>query len=199
MSERLFETSGRLDMHDGRVLIDNSRFAVIMGLAIDSILFAGLIGAYFVLRASAMHWPPPELLQFTPGFALASGLALFAAAIALLLAIRAQSANRLSNMRLGLLASLLALMVFLGLNGSDWLTVISAERTSHTLFGGIYFMITGIFHLHVVGAMIYIAVKFRKVLRWQSYTRSSMSIQHLLYFMSVLASIWTAIFFIVYP
>lgn len=186
-------------MHDGHVLIENSRYAVFMGLAIDLILFAGLIGAYLVLRASSSQWPPPELSHFSFGFPIASAISLWLSAVALVISIRAQAANRLNQMRMGLLAALLILMVFLGLNGSDWVTVMHHERLAHTLFGGIYFMVTGIFHLHVVAGMIYTMAKLRQVSRWKQYTRSTLSVQHLLYFFSLLAGIWVAIFFVVYP
>jgi cytochrome c oxidase subunit 3 len=199
MSERLFETSGLLDMHDGHVLVDSSRFAVLIGLAIDVILFAGLLGAYLVLRASSPQWPPPELSHFRLAFPLGSAAALWLSAVSLIFAIRAQTANQLGQMRFGLLAAILVLMVFLGLNGSDWVTVIRYERVTHTLFGGIYFMVTGIFHIHIVAGMTYIALKLRQVLRWKQYTRSTLSIQHLLYFFSVLAGIWVAILYVVYP
>jgi cytochrome c oxidase subunit 3 len=199
MSERLFQTSGLLDMHNGRVLVDNSRLAVIMALAIDMILFAGLLGAYLVLRAGAGTWPPPELSHFTLGFPIASEGTLALAIVALGFSIYAQSANKLGELRFGLLATMLFLMVFLGLNGSDWITVMTAERTSHTLFGGIYFMITGIFHLHILAGLVYAGAKLRQALHWKHYTRSTLSIQHLLYFYSLLATVWIAIFFIVYP
>lgn len=186
-------------MHNGRVLVDNSRFAVMMALVIDSILFAGLLGAYMVLRAGAGNWPPPELSHFSLGFPLASEVSLGLAIIALGFSIYAQSANKLGALRFGLLASMLSLMIFLGLNGSDWITVMTAERVTHTLFGGIYFMITGIFHMHVMVGLFYAGVKLRQALRWKHYTRSTLSIQHLLYFYTLLAGMWMAIFFIVYP
>jgi cytochrome c oxidase subunit 3 len=199
MSERAYNSSSLLDMHGGHVLVDNSRFAVMMALAIDAILFAGLLGAYVVLRSGAVHWPPVELSHFKLSFAIASAASLWLASIALVLAIRAQSANRLQQMRVMLILSILILGAFLVLNGSDWVTVIQSERMTHTLFGGIYFMVTGIFHLHVIAGMVYTVKKLRQVLRWRHYTRSTLSIQHLMYFYSLLTGIWMAIFFVVYP
>lgn len=199
MSERVYNSTNLLDMHGGHVLVDNARFAVFMALAIDVILFAGLIGAYLVLRAGAAQWPPTELSHFDLTFPLGSAATLWFASIALVLSIRAQTANRLIQLRAMLVTAIVLLAGFLALNGIDWAIVMHSERATHTLFGGIYFMVTGIFHLHVIAGMIYTAKKLHQVLRWKQYTRSTMSIQHLMYFYSLLSGIWLAIFFVVYP
>ena len=200
MSEILYEQPGLMagNTRDGQSLIDNSRFVFLMGLAVDVMLFCGLIGGYFVLRGGTPAWPPPDLPHLNAGLVGIGSLALAIAAAFLSLTVNAQNRNELIRMRVSLILSLLFLAVFLTLNAVEWRSLLVDGLRVRTIFGGIYFVITGVFHIHIIGGMIYILLKFRRSLQWKRYTRSTVSITHLAYFIYAMLFVWLGIYGVVY-
>ena len=200
MAETQFEQSGLVagSRNSGHALIDNGRFAFILGLAVDVMMFGGLLGAYFVLRGTATLWPPPALPQLTPVLVGLSGGCLIASAVFMSITVRAQYQNNLSGMRLSLAAAVVMIATFLAINAIEWSHLLSNEATLRSVFGGIYFMITGIFHAHIVVGLAFGASKLRRILHWRRYTRSTNSLVHLSYFFYAMSLVWFAIFSVVY-
>jgi cytochrome c oxidase subunit 3 len=196
MSETLFESG--FVTHPSGALIDNSRFLFLIGLAIDVMLFAGVIGAYFVLRGGTNIWPPRDLPLLHRSLVGMSTVALGFASIFLGVTLSAQHRNALRTMWLALMAGLFFLTIFLTLNGIEWKMLLENGLPVRTIFGGIYFVLTGIFHLHILGCLIYVLSTYRRTLRWRHYTRSSVSIAHLAYFVSAMFVVWIGIYGVIY-
>src|SRR5439155_16382474 len=99
MSETLYESSGFVaGTHPSGALIDNSRFLFLIGLAIDVMLFAGVIGAYFVLCGGTDVWPPRDLPVLHRNLVGISTIALGLAAVFLGVTLYAQNRNALRTM-----------------------------------------------------------------------------------------------------
>ncbi|SRR5579883_1252749 len=197
MSETLFEQPG-LVTGGPQALIDNSRFLFFIGLAVDAMIFAGLVGAYFVLRGGATTWPPADLPHLHTALVARSIICLAAAAILLGISVIMQNRNALKSMRASLLVAVIALAGFLVLNALEWESLLSNGIPVRTVFGGIYFLVTGVFHLHILACMVYILSKYRWTLHWRRYTRSALSYLHLSYFVSAMLVIWLGIFGVIY-
>ncbi|HWF44433.1 MAG TPA: cytochrome c oxidase subunit 3 [Candidatus Kapabacteria bacterium] len=201
MSEILYEQPGFRagSTHPGsETLIDNSRFVFLIGLAVDVMLFAGLIGGYFVLRGGTQVWPPTDLPHLNKELIGLSSISLALGAFFLSLTVQAQNRNELIRMRASLIISLIFLTVFLGMNAIEWKNLLTGGLQVRTVFGGIYFLVTGVFHIHILAGMCYILLKYRRTLRWKYYTRSTVSIAHLSYFMYAMLIVWLGIYGVVY-
>jgi cytochrome c oxidase subunit III len=201
MSEILYEQPGLRagSTHPGsETLIDNSRFVFLIGLAVDVMLFAGLIGAYFVLRGGTQVWPPTDLPHLNKSLIGLSSMSLALGAVFLSLTVHAQNRNELIRMRASLILSLLFLATFLAMNAIEWRNLLAFGLHIRTIFGGIYFLITGVFHIHILAGMCYILLKYRRTLRWKYYTRSTVSIAHLSYFMYAMLIVWLSLYSVVY-
>ncbi|HEY3874896.1 MAG TPA: hypothetical protein VGM92_05435 [Candidatus Kapabacteria bacterium] len=199
MSASLFEEHGLVaDGPPSAPPVDNSQFLFFIGLAVDTVLFITFAGGYFLLRASAPSWPPPDLPHLHPALVGWSAIALFLGAVLLTVAVIAQHKNALRTMRGSLMLSIIFLTTFLGLNAIEWRSIFASGLPIRTIFGGIYFVLTGLFHVHIAGCMLYIISKYRWTRRWRRYTRSSISIARLSYFIDAMLVLWLAIFGVIY-
>ncbi len=199
MSISLYEEQGSIgELPHALEVVDNSRFLFFIALAIDAMLFIAFTGGFLLLRGSAIAWPPADLPHLHRAMIGISSGALAIAALLLTLTVRAQNRNALRLMRATLVLSLGFLAVFLALNILEWKSLFADGLPIRTVFGGLYFVITGAFHLHIAGCMLYILSKYRWTLRWRRYTRSAVSIAHLAYFVCAMLVLWTGIYAVIY-
>lgn len=199
MSTSLYEEHGLLaDEPPSAPPVDTSQFVFFIGLTIDAVLFVTFAGGFFLLRASAPNWPPPDLPHLHKSLIAISAIALFLGAAFLNITVLAQNRNALRTLRASLIASIIFLFAFLGINAYEWRTIFSTGLPIRTIFGGIYFLLTGLFHVHIAGTIFYIARKYRWTLRWERYTRSSVSIARLSWFMDALVILWLVIYSVIY-
>jgi cytochrome c oxidase subunit 3 len=199
MSTSLYEEPGSLA---GEVPsappFDSTRFFFLVGLAIDVILFATFTAGFFVLRASAVAWPPADLKHLHKGLIGLSTISIMLAAVLLSFTVYAQNRNALRWMRATLMMSLVFLTAFLCLNAFEWNSMFATGLPIRTIFGGLYFVLTGLFHVHIALGMLYIINKYRWTLHWRRYTRSSASIARLSYFMDAMFLLWVGIYVVIY-
>ncbi len=133
-------------------------------LAADAMSFGGLLAGYGALRAGAIDWPnPSEVL----GISLTAFMT-FLLICSSLTMVKALSAIRHGNragMRNYLLLTILAGVIFLGLQAYEWNHLIhglgigfaSNPFGSH-LFGTTFFAITGLHGAHVTAGVIYLMI-----------------------------------------
>jgi heme/copper-type cytochrome/quinol oxidase subunit 3 len=110
----------------------------------------------------------------------------------------AQNRNALQWMRASLIMSLIFLTTFLYLNGFEWNNLFATGLPIRTIFGGLYFVLTGLFHVHIALGILYVVNKYRWTLHWRHYTRSSASIARLSYFMDAMFLLWIGIYAVIY-
>jgi cytochrome c oxidase subunit 3 len=200
MSDLLYEEYGLAasELPSAPVLGDSERFLFFIGLALDVIFFGTLTAGYFFLRTSAPAWPPADLPHLHTSMIGASTICIIIATALLALTVFAQNRNALRLMRTSLVLALLFLAGFLVLNATEWRELIASGLPVRTVFGGIYFVLTGLFYFHIAACTIYILSKYRWTLHWRRYTRSAASIAHLSYFMDAMLLIWLGIYYVIY-
>lgn len=140
-------------------VISNARLGLMMFIGAEVMFFAGLIGAFLVLRLSSDVWPPPSqprLPVWITGFntlvLLVSGLAMHRA----LLAARLRDQVRLSGW---LLTAALLGGLFLCIQGYEWVRLIGFGLTMWSgLYGSTFYALIGLHGLHVLGALAWVAV-----------------------------------------
>ncbi|HET6402619.1 MAG TPA: hypothetical protein VFH95_14640 [Candidatus Kapabacteria bacterium] len=200
MSDLLYEEHGftASELPSAPVLVDSGRFVFFIALSLDVILFGTFTAGYFFLRVSAPAWPPADLPHLRTSLAGAATICIAIATLLLALTVFAQNRNALRSMRASLVLALIFLAGFLVLNASEWKELIATGLPIRTVFGGMYFVLTGLFHFHIIACAVYILSKYRWTLHWRRYTRSAVSIAHLSYFMDAMLLIWLGIFYVIY-
>ena len=197
MFRTVHEAPGLLDRtHDGGELIENNRFAFLMMLGFVIMLFAGLIGAYLVLRGGSLTWPPPEVPKMSMTLPLIS-VGIFALATACLwIARRLSKPGSESKAFVGLLLAVVLFIFSMGVAANEWIWLFDNGMILKTVFGGIYSVLVGAFMLHVIVALCFIISLDRpaKLLK----ARSRRKMLNLGYFVTTLTVIWYAVVFVLY-
>lgn len=128
-------------------------------LAGESMFFASLVSAFFVLRLGAPVWPPPLQPRLPVVVTGLNTLVLLASSVAMVAALRAIGRDdaRALVERLAVAASLGCL--FLAVQGYEWVRLISYGLTvTSGAYGATFYTLIGIHAAHVVGALVWLTV-----------------------------------------
>jgi cytochrome c oxidase subunit 3 len=138
-------------------------------LGTELMFFGGLFGYYFYTRANTPAWPPAEMLEHLPLTATAINTVLLVASSFTLhysdLAIRK---NNRKGVNVGMALTILLGVIFLVNQVREYVNLYSEgfKFTSGT-YGGIFFGLTGVHGLHVLGGLLFLAVIFGRALKGQ--------------------------------
>ena len=143
--------------------LSNARLAVLVLLGAETMLFSGLIGTFLVFRVGNVTWPPPshigiELPRVVTGIntalLLLSGYTMFQAH-------RAIRKGLVKQLRNWLLVTGVLGLLFLGVQGSEWVQLIRKGLTLQSgIYGGIFYVLIGCHALHVLTAVIWLFIVF---------------------------------------
>jgi heme/copper-type cytochrome/quinol oxidase subunit 3 len=145
--------------HDGVARVSNGRIAMMVLIAAESMLFAGLIGTYLVFRLGAREWPPPGLPRLPLGLTALNTVVLLASVIPMHRALRAlrQPFDRGVARHVELTAVLGTL--FLAIQGTEWARLVAHGLTlSSGAYGGTFYVLIGCHGLHVLAAVLWLTV-----------------------------------------
>jgi heme/copper-type cytochrome/quinol oxidase subunit 3 len=135
--------------------VDNARLALLLFIATEAMLFAGLLGMFVVFRLGSRAWPPlgQPYLPIAVTWAntavlLASGWTMWRAAVA----------SRRREVRAELIVTLVLACTFLVVQGFEWVRLIHHGLTlSSSVYGGTFYVLIGLHGAHVLGAVIWLA------------------------------------------
>lgn len=135
--------------------IPNGKLAMWVFLASEVMFFAGLLGAFIVLRMSHPSWPGPEgYLSVHVGTL--NTLILLCSSTTIVLALAAAHRGALPTARGWLLVTILLGSSFLVIKGFEYAAKFSHHIVPHTnIFWACYFVLTGFHGLHVLGGIIF--------------------------------------------
>jgi cytochrome c oxidase subunit 3 len=139
--------------------LDNVWLAMLFLLAAETMFFAGLISAFFVLRLAAPVWPPPLQPRLPVLVTGLNTLVLLTSSVAMVAALRAarRADTRALLERLAATAGLGAL--FLAVQGYEWTRLIHYGLTvTSGAYGATFYTLIGVHAAHVLGALVWLAV-----------------------------------------
>lgn len=141
-------------------LFDNAVLATVFLIAAETMLFAGLVFGFWILRLAAPVWPPPLQPRLPIAVTGINTLVLLASSAAVMAAgraLRGRADRRPFVRRLGLAAALGA--SFLVIQGYEWTRLVRFGLTvSSGAYGGTFYTLIGAHGLHVVGALAWLTV-----------------------------------------
>ncbi len=143
--------------------LSNARLGMLIFIAAEIMFFAGLIGAFLVFRFGSLTWPPPDqprlpivVTGINTAILLFSGYTMYRA----LAAIRGGNRQGLIG---GLLETMLLGVMFLSVQGSEWIRLIRYGFTlSDGVYGATFYTLIGCHGVHVLGAVIGLLVVLRR-------------------------------------
>ena len=127
-------------------------------IVFESMLFAGLLGGYTVLRWGSATWPPAGQPYLPIAVTWLNTAILLGSCIPLIGSLRAfRRGERRPFVRGLLLASLLGTL-FLAIQGFEWTRLLAHGMTvAHGTYGAIFVMLIGAHGLHVLGAVVWLS------------------------------------------
>ena len=136
--------------------LDNARLATMFFIAAEVMFFAGLISAYFVLRLGAAQWPPPLQPRLPVLVTGLNTLVLLGSSFAMLRTQRDRHRGRVAR---GLALTAALGLVFLLVQGYEWVRLVGYGLTMGSgAYGATFYTLIGVHGLHVLGALVWLAI-----------------------------------------
>jgi len=134
-------------------VISNGVLGMCLFLLTEIMLFAGMISAFSIVKASAPIWPPPDQPRLPFEETAVNTLALFLSGVLLIVAQRRFSPNRASA-RVPLIASIALGAFFVLFQGWEWVSMIAQGLTlTSSILGSFFYLIVGTHALHAIAAL----------------------------------------------
>ena len=134
-----------------------------MFLGAETMFFTGLIGAYMVLRQATLVWPPPGQPRLPIAVTWANTAVLMLSCLTMWRAKAALRRRSPRGLERALTLTCLLGIVFLGIQGSEWIRLVHHGLTvSSSIYGSTFYLLIGVHGLHVLGAVLWLlGVLFR--------------------------------------
>ncbi len=193
------DDGGERDPEPRRPLIDNARLATIFLIAAEIMLFAGLVSAFFVLRFGAAVWPPPLQPRLPIAVTGLNTVVLLASSVAVAAAVRALSRGPVSHViaRLRIAAALGA--TFLVVQGYEWVRLIGFGLTASSgAYGGTFYTLIGAHAVHVIGALVWLAIAVAYVRSGRFRPESSGGLRACALYWHFVVGLWPILYVSVY-
>lgn len=179
--------------------ISSPRLAILMLIASELMLFSGLIGSFLVYRLSAPFWPPPGLPRLPIQITWGNTFVLLASAVTMNLAVRAVHRNQRRLLRRWLGVTALLGMTFLGVQGSEWVRLVShGLRLSSGAYGGTFYTLIGCHAMHVAAAVSWLFCVFALAMRGRYNARNATGVEICAMYWYFVCLIWPLLFGLVY-
>jgi cytochrome c oxidase subunit III len=139
--------------------ISNAQLGVLIFIAFETMIFAGLVTAYWVLRSGSFAWPPPNLPRLPLAVTSVNTAMLGFSAVTMSRAVKAIRVGSQAGLHSALVATAVLGAGFLVIQGSEWARLIHQGLTlSSGSYGGTFYALIGLHALHVVGAVLWLLV-----------------------------------------
>jgi cytochrome c oxidase subunit III len=177
----------------------NAWLGVLMFLGAEAMFFAGLIGAFLVFRIGSEIWPPPFQPRLPIGVTGVNTVILLASAVAMRLALVKMRRGEVSSSILRLSATAALGMLFLLIQGYEWLQLIHFGLTvSSSVYGGLFYTIIGFHALHVFGALLWLVVVLAQAQRGKFTKRDHDGLQVCAMYWTFVVALWPLLYGLVY-
>jgi cytochrome c oxidase subunit III len=139
-------------------VVSNTRLAIVIVIATEIMLFAGLIGAYIVFRLAAREWPPGDLPRLPIPMTAVNTVVLLASLVPLTAAMAAVRRDDAAAVRRGVIVTALMGTTFLLIQGAEWTRLLAhGLRLGSGPYGGMFYVLIGCHGLHVLIAVGWLA------------------------------------------
>jgi len=170
-----------------------SRFGMWLFLASLSILFAGSLVGYLVVRLRAPEWPPPGSPSLPSGLWLSTAV-LVVLSVVLVLAQRAARGGRQEGLGRMLSASVVLAIAFLGAQVANWMRMAAADNLpQQSLFTFGFYVLTFLHALHVLAGLVPLILVTLRARRNRYNAADNEGVQLMAMYWHFLALVWLAI------
>ncbi len=179
--------------------VSNAVLGMLAFLAAETMLFAGLIAGFLVLRYSAVVWPPPFQPRLPIEVTGVNTAVLLASSVTMARALRAVRRGSQAGLALGLGWTALLGAIFLGVQGYEWVRLVEFGLTvSSGAYGATFYTLIGIHALHVLGALIFLGIVLVRARRGRFTERAHTLVVVCGIYWSFVVFVWPILYLLVY-
>ncbi len=178
-----------------RPIVPSGVLGMLLFVASETMLFAGMISAFTIIRTSAVMWPPPGQPRLPLASTALNTAALLLSGLFLYAAQRAYVRDHRSALRpLGIAFGLGTFFVVF--QGSEWVAMVRQGLTLRSsTMGSFFYLIVGVHALHAVAALGLLAHTWLR-LRQGWIVQSQLAAAQVFWYFVV--GIWPILFLVVY-
>jgi heme/copper-type cytochrome/quinol oxidase subunit 3 len=176
-------------------LVPNGVMGMLIFVAIEAMMFAGMISAFTIIKSSALVWPPPDQPRLPVQETLFNTAALLASGACLYWAQRTFARDH-KRARRPLLAAMLLGAFFVVFQGVEWVALIRDGLTlTSSNLGSFFYLIVGMHALHAVAALGVLAYTWLRLQRgWLA--QSQLAAAQVFWYFVV--GLWPVLYAVVY-
>jgi cytochrome c oxidase subunit 3 len=179
--------------------LSNTRLAMLVLIAGESMLFAGLVGMYLVFRLSAREWPPANLPRLPLAMTVANTLVLLASTLPLRRALRAVRRDDRRTLVRGVRRTVLLGALFLVVQGVEWTRLVHHGLTlGGSMYGATFYTLIGCHGAHVLAAVTWLAVVAVLARRGAFQARRHAGLEMCAIYWYFVCALWVVLFPLVY-
>lgn len=139
-------------------VVSNTRLAMMIVIGTESMLFAGLIGAFLVFRLAASVWPPAGQARLPLAVTWANTAVLLGSLLPMTAALRAVRRDDQSALSRALVVTALLGVLFLAVQGFEWASLLREGLTPASgTYGATFYVLIGCHAAHVLIAVAWLA------------------------------------------
>lgn len=179
--------------------ISNAQLGLVVFIAFETMMFAGLVTAYWVLRSGSFAWPPPNLPRLPLAVTSVNTAMLGFSAFTMFRAVHAVRVGSQAGLRSALVATAVLGAGFLVIQGSEWVRLIhQGLKLSSGSYGATFYTLIGLHALHVVGAVVWLLVVLAIAYRGGYTTKRYAGITLCATYWYYVCALWVVLFGVVY-
>ena len=179
--------------------VSNARLGMMIFLAFEGMFFAGLIGAFLVLRLGSPSWPPLGQPRLPLLVTWVNTVVLLFSGYTMRSALRAGRIGDRKGLKTALSGTALLGTIFLVVQGSEWVRLIRHGLTlSAGIYGATFYTVIGCHGIHVLGALIWLLIVRLGSKGGRVLARSNIGVELCGMYWYFVVGLWPVLFVLVY-
>jgi heme/copper-type cytochrome/quinol oxidase subunit 3 len=180
-------------------LVSNAVLGMLMFMAAETMLFAGLIAGFLVLRYGAVVWPPPFQPRLPIEVTGANTAVLLGSSVTMARAVMAIRRGNRAGLVGGLGLTALLGATFLGVQGYEWARLVGFGLTvTSGSYGATFYTLIGAHGLHVLGALIWLGIVLVRAWRGRFSARAHTPVVACAMYWFFVVFLWPILYLLVY-
>lgn len=179
----------------------NAKLGVLILLGAETMLFAGLIGAFLVFRMGNVTWPPLshadiQLPRLITGI---NTVLLIISGVSMFVALKAIQLDYVKYLQYFLVFTGVLGLIFLVIQGSEWIQLIGKGLTLQSgVYGATFYVLIGCHAVHVLGAVIWLAIVIGMSLAGKFSSVNHTGVETCTIYWIYVVALWPVLYFLVY-
>jgi cytochrome c oxidase subunit III len=177
----------------------NAVFGTLVFLAAETMLFAGLVSSFLVLRGGQTTWPPPDQPRLPLGLTAVNTLVLLTSGWTMWRGVAAARGGFETDVERWLLVTAALGTAFVLVQGIEWIRLVSHGLTlGRSAYGGLFIALIGTHGAHVLGGVVTLFVVWLLTWRGRLTTRLVPVVTAASLYWLFVVAVWPILYVLVY-